>query len=432
MSAHKTLVPIPEAAESLRAVFTETLAAVLPSNCLPPFVPEPSRGRTVVVGAGKAAAAMARTFEDSFAGSLSGVVVVPGQHEVPCHMIEVLTAAHPVPDARSVAASRHLLASVASLTAADQVVCLLSGGASSLLCLPAAGLSLEQKQALTHELLMVGADIRDINTVRKHLSAIKGGRLAMAMHPAHCLTLAISDVVGDDPAVIGSAPTLPDAGTSNDALAVLKKYAMQHHKEALAWLRNPASESPKPEHHRLGCEYKIIASARDALGAAQLAGERRGWLVQSLGVDLAGDARRLAREHAEMVRRLLSAARPDKPLMLLSGGETTVCVTGNGRGGRNTEYLLALARAMDGQAGVYALACDTDGIDGYGGHAGAMYWPAQRAAWLEQALRPSSYAASNDSAGFFARLGGLVDCGPTLTNVNDFRAILIMPEAWGA
>lgn len=417
----------------LRGLFDAAVQAVMPAQCLPDFVPEPVRGRTLVVAAGKAAAAMAQIFEQRFAAQLTGIAVVPDGHEAACHSIEILTAAHPVPDARGVAASRRALEMAAGLREGDQLVCLLSGGSSALLCLPAEGLTLARKQALTRSLLNCGAPISDINCVRKHLSAIKGGRFALAAGGAACVTLAISDVAGDDPALIGSGPTVADASTSADASGILKKHGLLTD-DVSGWLNNNASETPKPGDARIpACDYHIVAAAGDALAAAQAYAERNGVLVECLGDDLEGDASELAQAHARRLRELLNTLqRPGRPWLLLSGGETTVRVTGNGRGGRNTQYLLALAMALNGQPGVSALACDTDGIDGYGGHAGALYTPGLCDAWRARALDPAAFAANNDSAGFFALLDALIVTGPTRTNVNDFRAILLQPEAWPA
>lgn len=420
-----------QGAEILLALFDTAVQAVLPSRCLPTFVPEPISGHTLVVAAGKAAATMAQTFEQHFSGAFEGIAVVPDGHDAVCETLEVVTASHPVPDSRGVAASRRVLELVGRLGEGDQLVCLLSGGASALLCLPADGLSLERKREITRTLLNAGAPVTDINCVRKHLSAIKGGRLATAASPAATLTLAISDVVGDDPAVIASGPTQADPTSSADAAAILARFGLLQG-DVSTWLHDAKSETPKPGDPRLqNCDYRIIASGRTALVAAQKAAERDGLRVDCLGDDLEGDARELAQAHAMRVCEILSTtARPDRPRLLLSGGETTVAVTGAGQGGRNTEYLLALAMSLDGRPGVSALACDTDGIDGRGGHAGALYTPAVREAWLSRAMDPEAYAAENDSAGFFEALGALIATGPTRTNVNDFRALLLLPEAW--
>lgn len=433
--------------KTLLALFDAAVAAAMPSRCLPAFIPKPAEGRTLVVAAGKAAAAMAQIFERDFAGAVSGVAVVPDGHEARCERIEVVSAAHPVPDSRNVAASRRVIEQVQGLSRTDQLVCLLSGGASACLCLPADELTLANKQDLSRKLLGAGASISEINCVRKHLSAIKGGRLAAAAWPAACRTYAISDVPGDDPAVIGSGPTCADETRSADALAVLEKYGAAQ-ESAMRWLARAESETLKPGDGRLEhSEYQIVATAGDALAAAGAKAGEIGLDSLCLGDDLEGEASVLAAEHAERVREILaSTPRPAKPLVLLSGGETTVRVAGSdkgygkgygksagkglGKGGRNTEYLLALAAALDGQRGVSALACDSDGIDGCGGHAGALYTPDMSERWAQRGLEPQVYAASSDTAGFFAALDALLTTGPTLTNVNDFRAILLLPEAW--
>ena len=416
----------------LKRLFETAVQAVMPSPCVARYMPEPTRRRTLVVAAGKAAASMAQAFEQHFPGPLSGIAVVPDGHEASGRNIEVLTAAHPVPDLRSVAASRRALELARGLGPEDQLICLLSGGGSACLCLPADDLSLDQKNRLISALLNNGAPISELNCVRKHLSGIKGGRLALAARPADSVTLAISDVVGDDPATIASGPTQPDPGSSAEAIEILKRYALLDD-EIWCWLQSRDSETPKPGDDRLlGCSYQVIAAAGDALAAATALADCEGLQVECLGDDFEGDARELAQAHAMLVTEILSTSPSSQSRLLLSGGETTVCVSGDGKGGRNTEYLLALATALDGRQGVLALACDTDGIDGRGGHAGAVYTPSLRKQWQSRSLEPADYASRNDSAGFFAALDALVVTGPTRTNVNDFRAILLLPDAWGS
>lgn len=419
--------------EILTTLFTEAVAAVQADRCMAEAVPLPEPGRNVVVGAGKAAGAMAKFLEANFSGELSGLVVVPDGHEVACASIRVLRAAHPVPDQRSVAASTEVFKAAAGLSTNDQLICLLSGGGSSLLCMPAGGLTLADKQAVTRDLLLAGADIAEINCVRRHLSGIKGGRLAMRCAPAHCRTLAISDVPDDDPALIAAGPTTPDPTHSADALAVLRKYGIDSYAHVNRWLHDPASEAPdaaEPQFAR--CSLRVLANGADALAAAERRAGQLGIRVHNLGARLTGDARALAAEHADWVRQRLQEQQPATPQLLLSGGETTVSVRGSGRGGRNTEYLLALARALDGQPGVSVLACDTDGIDGSSGAAGAFYDPALARRWRSRGLDPGLALQRNDSAGFFSALDSLVVTGPTLTNVNDFRAVLMEPHAWQA
>lgn len=418
----------------LRSLFDVALSAVGAARCVPEHVPAPCKGRTVIVGAGKAAAAMARVFEETFTGAVSGAVVVPDGHGCKTSAIDVLLGSHPVPDERCVAASNRILEIVGAAGDDDQVICLLSGGGSSLLCLPGEGVSLEQKRALSHELLASGADISEINCVRRHLSGIKGGRLGAFCAPARCLTLAISDVPGDEPAAIASGPTVADSSTAADAIQLIRKYGLEHHREALVWLNDSRCETIKPGDSRLAhCEFRIIARASDALHAAADAVSDAGLACEILGSDLQGDASQLGREHCRQVQQLLREhGRPDRPLVLLSGGETTVRVTGGGAGGRNTEYLLGLATCLAGQRGVHALACDTDGLDGNVTTAGAIYTQDMASRWLALQMDPTSYLQNNDSAGFFTAMDGLLNTGPTLTNVNDFRAILLMPEAWHA
>lgn len=417
----------------LRQVFADAVKAVQPQCCLPRYMPPPCAGRTLLVCAGKAAAAMARVFEQNHPGPLQGIAVVPDGHEAECQRVKVMTAAHPVPDARSLEAAELALQQAEKLGPDDLLVCLLSGGASALLCRPADTLTLERKRSINHALLAAGVPIAEINCVRKHLSGIKGGRLALAARPARCYTLAISDVVGDDPAVIGSGPTQPDASTSAEALRILSDHKLDS-ADVSAWLRDAGSETPKPGDARLaGGTYHIIATGKDALAAAQASARRQGCDVESLGEGLTGDAFELGLAHARRVRELLAGStKPSAPRLLVSGGETTVRVSGRGRGGRNTHYLLALAMALDGQPGVSAIACDTDGIDGCSEHAGAIYLPSMQKVWRARGMDPESHALDCDSAGFFAALDGLIKTGPTRTNVNDFRAILMLPEAWPA
>lgn len=404
----------------LRRMFDAALASAQPARCLPAQLPAPPAGRTVVVGAGKAAAAMARAVEDHWDGPLGGLVVTRYGHRVPTRSIAVVEAAHPVPDAAGRRAAGDVLAAVSGLGADDLVLCLISGGASALLALPAPGLALDDKQAVTGALLRSGAAIGEINCVRKHLSAIKGGRLAAACHPAPVATLSISDVPGDDPAVIGSGPTVPDPTTFADARAVLRKYRIAGPAAVLRHLERGAEETPKPGDPRLArARTRLVAAPAMALAAAADVARKAGYAPRILGDALEGEARTLARAHAERARAAVHGT------MLLSGGEATVTVTGDGRGGPNAEYALALALALDGAPGVFAMACDTDGIDGTEDNAGALVTPdtlaRARAAGEDAAAR----LAANDAYGFFAALDDLVTTGPTLTNVNDFRAIIV-------
>ena len=404
----------------LRRLLDAALASAQPAQCLAPHLPEPPAGRTVVVGAGKAAATMARAVEDHWAGPLEGLVVTRYGHRVPTARIEVVEAAHPVPDAGGREAAARILSLAEGLSADDLALCLISGGGSALLTLPAPGIALADKQAMTGALLRSGAAIDEINCVRKHLSAIKGGRLGAACHPARVVSLLISDVAGDDPAVIGSGPTVPDPTTFADALAVLRKYGIAEPAALIRHLEGGGEETPKQGDPRLAdAETRMVATPAMALAAAAEAAREAGYEPVILGDALEGEARELAREHAGLARD----AAPGT--VLLSGGEVTVTVTGAGRGGPNAEYALALALALDGAPGIFATACDTDGIDGTEDNAGALVTPDTLARAREAGEDAAARLGANDGYGFFARLGDLVMTGPTLTNVNDFRAILV-------
>ena len=411
----------------LRSLFDAAIAAAQPALCLPKFLPEPPRGRLVVIGAGKASAAMARVFEDHWPGPLSGAVVTRYGYRVPCRRIEILEAAHPVPDEAGLAASRRILGAVAGLTADDTVVCLVSGGGSALLTLPLDGISLADKQAVNRELLRSGATICEMNTVRRHLSAIKGGRLAAACHPARVVTLLISDVPGDNPIDIASGPTVPDPTTCADALALVKRYGMNLPASALEVLESGRGESVKPGDPRLArAETQLITTPQIALEAAADAARAAGVTPYILGDAIEGEARDAGKVLAGLARQVATRGQPfAAPCVLLSGGETTVTLRGQGRGGRNVEFLLSLGIALDGLPGVHALAGDTDGVDGVEEIAGAYLAPdSLQRAWA-LGIRPKDALADNDGHGFFGALGDAIVTGPTLTNVNDFRAILI-------
>ncbi len=416
----------------LRGWFDAALAAAEPDRALDGHLPAPVRGRTVVVGAGKAAAAMARAFEMRWPGPLEGLVVTRYGHAVSCDRIEIVEASHPVPDMAGADASRRLLDLAHSLGPDDQLVFLASGGGSALLALPAPGLTLADKQAVTRALLRSGATITEINTVRKHLSAVKGGRLAVAAAPARIVCLAISDVPGDDPAVIASGPTVPDATTFADARAVLEKYRIGEPLAVIAHLAAQADETPKPGDPIFArARFELIASPLASLRAAADAALRQNITPIVLSDRIEGEARDVALVHAAIARQLRAGefrvgdrAVP-LPAVLLSGGETTVTVNGPGRGGRNVEFLLALAVALDGAPGISAFACDTDGIDGTEDNAGAILHPDSIARAAALGIGAGAALADNDGYGFFAALGDLVVTGPTLTNVNDFRAILV-------
>lgn len=411
----------------LRRLFDAAVAAADPARCLPPHLPEPPRGRTIVVGAGKAAAAMARAVEGAWQGDLSGLVATRYGHAVPCDRIEVVEAAHPVPDAAGRAAAGRILDMVGDLGEEDLVLCLVSGGGSALLSLPAQGVSLEQKQAVNKALLRSGATIGEMNCVRKHLSAVKGGRLAAAAWPARIVTLLISDVPGDDPSVIASGPTVGDPSTRDDALAILRKYAIDAPDAVTAYLRSEDAETPKPGDPRLArSETRMIAKPQASLEAAADAARAAGVTPLILGDALEGEAREVAIVHGGIARQVARHGQPvAPPAVLLSGGETTVTVRGQGRGGRNAEFLLSLAVYLQGHAGMHAIACDTDGIDGTEDNAGAYLGPDSLARAAALGVDAKARLADNDGYAFFDALGDLIKTGPTLTNVNDFRAILI-------
>ena len=420
----------------LRGLFEAALAAADPARAVAAHLPRSVAGRTVVVGAGKASAAMARAFEAAWSGPLEGLVVTRHGHAADCDRIEIVEASHPVPDPAGEAAARRILALAQGLGPDDQLVCLISGGGSALLALPAPGLTLADKQAVTRALLKSGATIGEINAVRKHLSAIKGGRLAAAAAPASVLTLAISDVPGDDPAVIGSGPTVPDPTSFADAWAVLTKYRIDEPTAVLAHLAAAAAETPKPGDPVFRrARYELIASPQQALAAAADAAQAHGIAPVVLSDRIEGESRDVAAVHAALALQVraghfrVGGTAVSPPAVLLSGGETTVTVRGAGRGGRNSEFLLALAAHLDGAPGIAALACDTDGIDGTEDNAGAIVFPntIARAAAGGVAIRQA--LAENDGYRFFAAAGDLVVTGPTLTNVNDFRAILVYEGA---
>jgi len=411
----------------LMSLFRAAVEAADPMQIVPPHLPAPPRGRTLVIGAGKASAQMARAVELNWPGPLEGLVVTRYGYKVPTERIEIVEAAHPVPDRAGLDAATRILQLVRGLTADDLVLCLISGGGSSLLPLPASGLTLADKQLVNRTLLRSGATISEMNCVRKHLSAIKGGRLGAACAPARVVTLLISDVPGDDPSVIASGPTVPDPTTCADALAILQKYSISEPAAALEHLRRGQDETPKPGDPRLvGAEAILIGTPQASLEAAAELAQAAAVTPLILGDAIEGEARDVALVHAAIARQVAAHGQPARaPCVLLSGGETTVTIRGKGRGGRNAEFLLALTIALDGHPRVHAIACDTDGIDGTEDNAGAIAGPdsLQRAAVLE--LRAKDFLADNDGYTFFSRLGDLVVTGPTLTNVNDFRAILI-------
>ncbi|MBJ7414164.1 MAG: glycerate kinase [Niveispirillum sp.] len=418
--------PTPDPGTTLCALFQAAIDAASPDLCLPPHLPPPPRGRTLVVGAGKAAAAMAAAVERHWSGPLSGLVITRYGHGVPCQRVEVVEAAHPVTDEAGIRATARMLDLLRGLTADDLVLCLISGGGSALLAAPAPGLTLTDKQQVGRALLKSGATIAEMNCVRKHLSAVKGGRLARMAAPAPVVTLMISDVPGDDPATIASGPTLPDASTRHEALAVLAKYDIKVPDAVTAWLSDPASETPKSLADLPPGKASIIATPAGAIAAAAERARGMGIAPLFLGSAIEGEARAVAAWHADFVRAVTSGAIPAKrPCLLLSGGETSVMVRGKGRGGRNAEFLLALAIELNGHPGVHALAADTDGIDGSEDNAGAWIGPDTLSRAAQAGIIPRRLLDDNDGYGFFQAMGSLLFTGPTRTNVNDFRAILI-------
>lgn len=419
--------PVTHPLPFLRALFHRAVEVADPMRSLGPHLPPRPEGRVVVVGAGKASARMAEAVEALW-GPCEGLVITRHGHGRPLQGIEIVEAAHPVPDAAGVAATARMLALLDSLGAQDFVLALISGGASALLCAPQ-GVSLAEKQAVTAGLLASGAPISAINLVRKHLSAVKGGQLAVAAYPARMLALMISDVPGDDPATIGSGPTVGETSTAAEAAAVLRRWGLPA-PDALG-----ASSVVVPEDARLArVESRVIAAPIQSLQAAKALAEAAGCAVHILGDAIEGEARKVAALHAAGARALAASLMiGDKPLVLLSGGELTVTRRGDGIGGPNAEYALALAEALRGYERIFAIACDTDGVDGAAEIAGALVSPDT----LARSSRSAAEAlARNDAHSYFAALGDQVITGPTLTNVNDFRAILILPPTtanayWG-
>jgi len=417
----------------LRQMFDAAIAAAQPALCVSRHLPAVPKGRLVVIGAGKASAAMARAVEDHWQGPLSGLVVTRYGYAVPCDRIEIVEAAHPVPDAAGEAAARRLLEFVGGLNEDDLVLCLISGGGSSLLPLALPGLTLADEQALNRALLASGAGIGEMNCVRRHLSAIKGGRLAAACRPAPVVNLLLSDVPGDDPIDIASGPTVADPTTCADALEVLRRYAIQVPARALELLESGEGETLKPGDARLPpIETRFVATPQMALEAAANVAREAGLTPYILGDAIEGEARDVAKTMAGIALQVARRGQPvAAPCVLISGGETTVTVRGWGRGGRNVEFLLSLGIALNGEPGIHALAGDTDGVDGQEEIAGAVLTPdALSRAWA-QGLRPRERLDDNDGHGFFEALGDSVVTGPTLTNVNDFRAIVIDGQSTG-
>ena len=417
--------------ELLTRLFEAAIEAAQPVHCLRRFLPEAPRGRLLVIGIGKASASMAKAFEDHWSGPFTGLALTRYGYQLPCERFEVIEAAHPVPDEAGLFVSQRIMTMVSGLTADDTVLFLISGGGSALLTLPYEGISLADKQAVNRELLRSGANICEMNVIRRHLSAIKGGRLAAACHPARVISLLISDVPGDSPVDIASGPTVADPTTCGDALALVKRYGMNLPPSAMAVLESGRGESIKPGDTRLArTETHLITTPQMALEAAAQVARAVGITPYILGDSIEGEARDVGKVMAGLARQVATHQQPfTPPCVLLSGGETTVTLRGKGRGGRNVEFLLSLGISLDGFEGVYALAGDTDGVDGVEEIAGAYLAPdSLQRAWAK-GIHPKEALADNDGHGFFSALGDSIVTGPTLTNVNDFRAILIQPRA---
>ncbi|MEC8888937.1 MAG: glycerate kinase [Pseudomonadota bacterium] len=413
----------------MRALFCAAVASADPERLMDrSLIPDRPAGRTVVVGAGKAAASMAQALEACCPGPLSGVVLTPYGHAKTCSGIEVLEAAHPIPDRAGLRTADRILDIAVSLNEGDLMLCLLSGGGSSLLTLPIEELSLTEKQQINRQLLESGADISQINCVRKHLSRIKGGRLAEAAWPGSTFTLMISDVPDDNPAVIASGPTVADHSSCADALLIIDHYGIELNTRIRSLLSDGSLETPKPGAAKLARSgHRIIGSPELGLRAAAVYGREKGFVIHSLGSQVVGESRQVGVEHALMLQDMIKTNTNNSPLLLLSGGETTVTVRGSGRGGPNREYLLAAAQTLNGLPGAWGIACDTDGIDGSPDAAGAVIGPDTLAHAAALGLDAKTMLSKNDTGTFFSVLGDAVVTGPTCTNINDFRALLYVP-----
>ena len=413
----------------LTQLFDVAVAAAHPSRLMAAHLPDPPKGRTIVVGAGKASGAMAAAFEKEWVargnGPLSGLVVTSDGNAVQNAFIEVAESRHPVPDERSVAAAKRIMELVSGLTSDDLVVALISGGASSLLCLPAPGLTLEDKQAVNRALLASGAPIEEMNCIRKHLSAIKGGRLAAAAAPARVLSLVLSDIPGDNPALVGSGPTIPDGTSVADARRIIERYRM----ELPAHIVDAFAAAPAPTDSAFhNNEIRLIGAAQLSLDAAADEARRQGLETHILSDAFEGEARDLGQVHAAMARQILLRNQPfTAPVLLLSGGEATVTLRHRGKGGRNSEFLLSFARHIAGRPGLSGLAADTDGIDGSENNAGAFADGTSLERMRSAGIDPLACLDGNDAWSAFAATEDLLVTGPTGTNVNDFRAVLIDP-----
>ena len=410
----------------LKAMFKAGVDAALPSLCVPAHLPKRPKGRTVIIGAGKASGAMAKALEESWDGPLDGVVVTRYGYKLPTERLEVVEAAHPVPDAAGREAAQRIFAAVQGLSEDDLVLALISGGGSALLAAPATGISLEDKQAVNKALLASGATISEMNTVRKHLSAIKGGRLARAAYPARVVALMISDVPGDDASIIASGPTVPDPSTNADAIGIVEKYGIDLPK-AVRHVLDTIDETPKPgEPCFERVENVMIATPQASLEAAAEVARKAGVTPVILGDSIEGESRDVGLVHAGIARQCALRGQPaEPPCVLISGGETTITLKGQGKGGPNTEFLLSLAIALDGAPNIYALAGDTDGVDGSEDNAGALIYPDTLKRAEAVGISAKAMLADNDPYTFFKGIGDLLETGPTMTNVNDLRCIYI-------
>jgi glycerate 2-kinase len=412
----------------LKSLFHHGLDVADPINCVPPYLPQKPEGRVLVISAGKAAASMAHAVEQSWGDGLEGIAVTRYGHGKECQSIEVIEAAHPVPDNRGEIAAKRLLEIANTLEEDDLLLCLISGGGSALLGLAADGLTFDDKKAINKALLASGAPIGEMNVVRKHLSAIKGGRLAKAAYPAKILTMAISDVPGDDPSVIASGPTVPDESTSEQAIEIIDRYGISIPDHVRAHLESPLSETPKPGDEIFEkSEVVMVAKPSDMVNSVCEKAESLGFNVINLGADIEGEAKEVGQEQAKMALKYQAEMKVgDKPIAIISGGETTVTIQGEGgKGGRNCEYILSLAVALNGAENIHALACDTDGIDGSEDVAGAIITPDTLKRAKSAGYSAQEMLAKHDSYTLFQAIGDLYKTGPTLTNVNDMRVIYI-------
>ena len=420
------------AKDLLRKLFDAAVASAQPALCVPPFLPKDVKGKLVVIGAGKASAAMAAAVEKAYEGELEGLVVTRYGYSVSCEKIEILEAAHPVPDAAGLKAAQRIMEYVSALTEDDTVLCLISGGGSSLLTLPAEGISLDDIRQVNKVLLASGATINEMNCIRRQISQVKGGRLAAAAHPARIINMLISDVPGDDPINIASGPTVQNTTTAQEAIAIVERYAMDLPASVMAVLQaqlnNPA-QYPPCDLSAARIETHMVAAPQLALEAAAKVCAEASIPSYILSDSIEGEASDVGVVLAGLAKQVAAKDQPfKKPCVLLSGGETTVTLKGSGRGGRNVEFLLSFAVAMQGLSGVYALAGDTDGVDGVEEIAGAICDPTTLERAWSKSINPRASLSNNDGHGFFEALGDSVVTGPTMTNVNDFRAILILEE----